>query len=526
MKHPGLLAFVLITVLGVGSGVVLLGAERAMRITATTVLTELVDGQVGDGNDGSLPRFGIVIADSSLDALGRDLPWSGGEQHPAELHHAGRAYPVQFRYRGLVVTSHFLGSKKSFRVTFEGGSPFGRIRRMNFINPKTPDMLNVHMALWLARSMGAAVPFDDFAVVHMKGRALGVMEMTEQIDGSFEQAPEGGEVPVFKGDYPPAEGRAVPDRRALWKDAANWVFTGKADSARAGTRLRALVERIGADGDPDSVRAHLPDLLDVPLYLEYCAALQMMGTLHIDNYHNQWLVLDPVRNTFHPVMWDPLLLFPFDGEPWYPIHDALAFRVLSVPEWRLARDRSVWRALTALDEGGAFDRELSRMLDRIRPAVYRDREKCTGITDNNMDVFPYSLVQFAKAADHLREGMHAYWDRLERRCVVQDLRVERAAQGWHVRFTGPCALQVLWPDTARLLSPLPSNAWMENEAGSALLTIVPEVEQRGNGRGSAFADGTWYEPKPIDLVLVFDGTAPSLLQIRNAITGERLVPAP
>lgn len=524
MRRRAIIAVIVLTLLGFGMGLVFLGVDRTVRITATAALVQWVDGQVERPFASTLPVFDVRLAESDLAALNSDLPWSGGNSHPATVRHHGRNHPVMLRYRGLVVTSHYLGAKKSFRVAFEGESPFGRIQRMNFINPKTPDMLNVHMALWLARSMGVAVPYDDFALVSMNGGEPGVFEMTEQIDGTFEQGPGGGEVPVFKGDYPAAKDRTIPERRALWKDAAHWVFTGEADSTEAMFTLQRLVRWIGLVDSSDSLRGQLPELLDIEGYLRYCAALQTIGTLHIDNYHNQWLVMDPAAGRFHPVMWDPLLLFPFDGEPWYPIHDALAYHVLAEPRWRLARDRYIWQALLDLHRRGAFDRELTRMLDRIRPAVLADRSKCTGITDNNMDVFPYSAVQFARAADALRTGMAAYWDRLEQQCTVRELQVTRGAGTLRVRSKGPCALQLSWPEPVRLRTPLPANAWLDHEKGTTTLTIVPDVEQAGAERGSVFADGSWYEPAPVDLMLVFEGEIPGGLRFANAITGGTLDP--
>ena len=423
-----------------------------------------------------------------------------------------------------MVTSHYLGPKKSFRVTLDGDSPFGRMHRMNFINPKTPDMLNVHMALWVGRAMNVAVPYDDFAFVRINGRDIGVMEMTEQIDGTFEQDTSlaSHEVPVFKGDFPSAVGRAIPDRRPLWKDARNWAFTGEADSADAVRRLSALIDVIRTTEPPGTPRdTLLPRLIDIDAYLRYAAALQVIGTQHIDNYHNQWLVQDPADGLFFPVLWDPLMLFFPPGEPWYPIHDALAFRLLASPEWRLQRDRNIWKALQELHVGGAFAKEFRRMLDRIAPAVLADRNKCTGITVNAMDVFPYSSVQFAKAADALQSDLAAYWDRLEAQCAIRDLHVRETSEGIHATFNGPCALRLEWPrpatDTTGV-NVLPAGASLLRTEDRWILTIVPSVEQRGEGSGSVFADGTWYEPMSVDLTIPFPNVAPAGLRAFNAVT--------
>ena len=524
MKSWRLIALVLATAIGFSAGIITLGGDRAMRIAATAMMATLVDGQIERPVPSTLPVFDVEVSESDLAALNSDLPWSGGESKPGTISFAGSSLPMKFRYRGLVVTSHYLGPKKSFRVTFEGDTPFGHMRRMNFINPKTPDMLNVHMALWVGRAMNVAAPFDDFAFVRINGRDIGVMEMTQQIDGGFEQDTSlaSREVPVFKGDFPAAVGRSIPDRQPLWKDPHNWVFTGNADSADAVTRLGALIEVIGAAVPPATARdSALQRLIDIEAYLRYAAALQVIGTQHIDNYHNQWLVQDPADSLFFPVLWDPLMLFVPTGEPWYPIHDALAFRVLSEARWRLARDRNIWHALQQLHDGHLFTQEFRRTLDRIRPAVLADRNKCTGITVNSMDVFPYSITQFAKAAGALQRDVASYWDRLEEQCVVRDLEIRTVASGIHVTFRGPCAVRLEWPRNdvdSTGVSALPIGTSLVRAKDRWILTIVPSVEQRGEGSGSPFADGTWFEPLPVDLTFSFPSGAPLELRAFNAVT--------
>ncbi|HNR53660.1 MAG TPA: hypothetical protein PKJ19_00725, partial [Flavobacteriales bacterium] len=91
-------------------------------------------------------------------------------------------------------------------------------------------------------------------------------------------------------------------------------------------------------------RDTLAKLIDVDAYARYLAAMLVVNTKHMDQFHNQWLVMSERTGLFYPIFWDALLMFPPEGEPLYFINDALAHWFLRIPEWRLLRDRYAYQA--------------------------------------------------------------------------------------------------------------------------------------------------------------------------------------
>lgn len=521
-----LLVVIISTVLAAAN----LGPERAWRIGAAAISNEFLD-RPDKNTEHLLPVIEIEVAPSNLEQLNSDLPWSGGTKVPVIWKDNGIDHPGTFRYRGLVAPTHYLGNKKSFRLNMRGSNPYRPLKVLNVINPKSLNMLNNHLALWIGGHMGVPVPFDELVYVRMNGADYGVMELFEQVNGNFERVRNlsDDQVPVYKGDFPPLKGKELPPHVPLWKHANNWQYASKADSTHARKRLEDLISLLRARGTAAfdtlnvSFRDSLATLIDVPDMLRYFAALKVLNTMHIDNYHNQWLVLNS-ENKFYPILWDPLMMFPPQDEPWYPIHDALAYHVLSIPEWRVERDRIIHGSLEELHTDSAFLHYFVNVRDRLRPSLMADPNKYGAITADPYDVFPFSSAHAAASSDKLLKRTLSYWDRLEEQMQVSDVQVQRRDSSMRVTWKGTAAIRlVLGPDTI----PAPS---VTNGAevvqvfaheGEWSCWLVPEVEQRGAEKPNAYADRTWYQVRPADLRLEMNVPAHDV-QLFNAVTDAKI----
>ncbi len=504
-KRSGVLPMLLL-VLGTGAwGLIAFGPDRAMRLAAAAASNVLLDGLAEGTPSHRIPVVDVVVSERDLEELGSDLPWSGGRTVDAEVIDRDGRHPAGFRYRGMVVTTHFLGGKKSFRLTMEKGGPFPPYRRLNFINPKAFNMVNAHLAYWVAGRMGVSVPFDDLAFVRINGRAIGVMEVVEQPDGDFERNRHRVDhrVPVFKGDYPTPVNRRLLTRRELWRDARHWEHVGGPDSTAAWIKLRALIDVIG---DPDlpwtDRRDTLERLIDVDAFLRFAAAIKVIDTQHIDNYHNQVLVLSPRTGLFVPVLWDPLMMFPPDGEPFYPVHDALAFWLLCDPEWRWRRDQYVHDALVDLHRDGAFAARLDEVLDRLLPSVLADRNKTGVVSPFPQDVLRISSAHWAMSAWRLRTDLAAYWERLLNEFDQGAIRIGWDAEQGTIKISGLAVPQLSITVVGDSLVPDRSggSAWRTDPLNGSI-TVFPDLAEAD--AGGAFSDVQRYRSREADLTLRF-----------------------
>lgn len=510
---------------------ILLGPDRAVRIATASFLSTTVDGLAEDPGPHRLRVVEVNIEEAYLDSLNSDLPWSGGRNMPATLVQNGVHHPVKFRYRGIYSASHYLGGKKSFRLTLKKNNPFGPYRKLNFINPKSFNLLNNHMGLWLAGRMGVAVPWNEMVFVRLNGRDYGVMEMYEQPDGSFERYRNltKSDVPVYKGEYPAVTTREIPEKRSLWRKADYWEYESKADSTVARARLEALVDII----DDSTLtlpyrRDTLAKLIDVDAYARYLAAMLVVNTKHMDQFHNQWLVMSERTGLFYPIFWDALLMFPPDGEPLYFINDALAHWFLRIPEWRLLRDRYAYQALQDLHVEGAFMQEYDRTIERIKPSVLADRNKYGHVSLYPADVHRNSVVHVISSFANMRATVKAHWDRTLHRLADRNVRVERGA-ALRLTSNNEVPVELRW----RSFDERPPAV----VAGTDTLTAT-----RVDGwwsvtlhRTLTLPEGSWDRPfanwqhylvKPMDLAVTFPSGVPSGLRITNAITDEAVEQAP
>ncbi len=480
--HWPLVALAAVVVLPLVVGLVVLGPSRALPIAAAAVGNVLIDGLNEAPPDHRIPVVEVEVDAADLERLEADLPWSGGETVKAALLDKGIRYPARFRYRGVYATTHFLGGKRSFRLSLKRGNPFAPYRRLNFLNPKSFNMVNDHLALWIAARMGVPVPYDDFAFVRVNGRDVGVMEVVEQVDADFERNRHltDGKVAVFKGDFPPVTGRELPKPRALWADPANWEHVGGGDSARAQAQLTALVNVVRSGKLSDAVRRDsLATLIDIDAFLRYYAALKVLNTCHIDDHHNQWLVLSPRTGRFYPVLWDALMMYPHAGEPLHPVHDALSRIILADPEWRLAHDRYVRAAIDDLLRNDRWSAQVDAVADRLGPSVLRDRNKYGQVSAEPADVHRFSFAHWTHSLASLHNTALAYWKRYAT-AARPDAEVAVNGNTAQVTVRGESALRVELEVDSLAEEPVVSGAYHQSGITNAprpmrYVDIVPRL---------------------------------------------------
>ena len=506
-----------------GSGVLLFGPSAALHIGLAASTNVLIDGLAEDPGPHRIMVVDLKVDPAALDSLNADLPWSGNDAKRAVLTDNGITYKASYRYRGLVAGTHYLGGKKSFRLNLKKDNPFAPYRRLNFLNPKANNFLNQHLAYRIGASMGVAVPYSDLAFVRLNGRDHGVHHVVEQIDGDFERNRHliDRDVPVFKGDNPPAVGRNWPESRYLWVDAHHWSYTSDADSTEAWEKLARLVKLVGSPSIDDSSRmAGIAALIEVDAFVRYYAVQLVLRSTHADNVHNQWLVLSPRSGKFYPVLWDALLLFS-RTDPFYPIHDVMEFHLMKDPALRLRRDRYVMEAIREWEEDGGFDHALDVEAERALPSVLCDRNKYGEVTGRAQDVLRYSALHWAGSCDRLRAGVHDYWRKLDERMRIPTVQVMREADELLVRWNSDGTLGYeLDADTLRA-TPVGIPFTSEKKVDDPSVRILPlyRVRHSMGDKPRMIKNGeNWIAPHELRIRL--NGTDPSRIHFINLTTDE------
>lgn len=496
-----LIALAVIVAVVLGGGVLQFGVQRALGMAAAAALNVTADGFLENRTDHRLRIVDLEVDGRVLDSLQANLPYSGTEWKKAALLENGIRYPVSFRYRGYGAIHH-IGNKKSFRLKMKRGAAFGPYERVNFLNPKSFSMINVHLSYWIAARMGVAVPYNDMVFVRMNGQDHGVMHACEQVDADYERNRNlcEGDVPMYKGDFAPTNVRDSVQHGLLWRSADNWQYLGKADSTDARRKLVGLVAMINAKDVPwQQRRDSLEKVIEVDAFLRFAAAMKVLETRHIDNYHNQLLVLSPRTGKFYPVLWDPIFLFAPRDEPLYPMYDALSFWLMYDPEWRWKRDRYIAEALRTLQGDSLAYRYMDEVVERIEPSVHADRNKYGVLSMAGQDVDRYSVLHWAYSTEQLRKQMAAHWDGLLTQLEAGDIQVKRGTNSVTITGTGvPPVELTLTGDSLQV----EGNSWGKDYRVEVIgakehemrLRIFPWTAQ--NAKGSLYNERQRYDLQP------------------------------
>ncbi len=499
---------------------IILGPSRAMHIAAAAALNIAVDGFAEDPDPHHIPVLDLAVDAHLLDSLQADLPWSGGDNVRAILTDNGVAHKVKFRYRGVVTPSHFLGGKKSFRLSMKRSNPWLPYRKVNVINPKAHNLVNDHMASWVAGNMGVPVPMNEMVFVRMNNADYGVMEMYEQVDGDFERNRHLGshKIPVLKGDYPSVSDRTVPRGRTLWLDAAFWEDAGAKDTSEARTMLRKLITALVPDTLPvEAHRDSIAKLIDVDTWIRYEAALLVLNTIHVDQYHNQWLVLNPRTKRFYPVLWDALLMFAPPDEPLYYVNDAMSWWTYHIPEWRLQRDRVAYEALVRLQREGEFNARLDEVIERMKPSVLADRNKYGNVTLLAEDVHRVSVLHVIGSLAALRSNVAAHWERTLRRLEANDVQVKRDSL-LHIASRSEAPIQLTWSGPEQAVVVNGEAVVVEPHPMGWSCMLYRTLKPPPGGKDHPLADHQRLDVQPLNATVHFEDGIPASLVITNAIT--------
>ena len=509
-------ALAVLTCVVIGAGFLQFGVQRATGMAAAAALGAVADGLLESPAEHRLRIVDVEVDAEVLDSLQANLPYSGTVWKKATLKDNDIRYPVEFRYRGYGAIHH-IGNKKSFRLKMKRNTAFGPYERMNFLNPKTFNMVNVHLSYWIAARMGVAVPYDDMVFVRLNGADHGVMHACEQVDADYERNRHlaAGDVPMYQGDFAPTNVRDTVKHGLLWRSADHWKYLGKADSTDARRKLVGLVAMINAKNVPwQQRRDSLEKVIEVEAFLRFAAAMKVLETRHIDNYHNQLLVLSPRTGKFYPVLWDPIFLFAPADEPLYPMYDALSYWLMHDPEWRWKRDRYIVEALKALHTDSLAYRYMHEVVERIEPSVHADRNKYGVLSMAGQDVDRYSVLHWAYSTEQLRKQMSAHWSGLLADLETSDIQVKREVNNVTITGTGiPPVELTLNGDSLQV----EGNSWgkdyrvhvISNDADVVRLRIFPWTAQ--NVKGSLYNDRQRYELQPWNVTVRMSGG-----RLRNA----------
>lgn len=361
---------------------VVLRPERAFAIARGAACSTALDGFAEEPGEHRLPIIEVRVADPS--AIGE----SSTNATAGHLVVDGVAYGARITFadtlRGM--------SKRALHIVLADPPQRFPFQELDLLNPATPDMLQQHMALWVAGEMGVPVAADVLVQVRINGKEAGVMELRERISSDVERVRGLSPVDAIIGPVVPA---------GSW--SGSWPATSGAAGQRANTLATVLADTvITAYARRDSIAA----IVDVDALLRMAAALDVLNT---GSARCVW-VFSSHKDLFQPVLCSSGLLDPAPPDTASALgNDVLLQRVLAEPEWRARRDRYAQEARERLVDDGYFVKQWTEEEHALMPSLLRDRAKHAAITADGCGSFSYGVCHAAQASAVVREAALQRW---------------------------------------------------------------------------------------------------------------------
>lgn len=354
-----------------------------------------------------LKTIDLFLSENDLNALNSYLPYSSLEKYVnGQILADGELNKVKVRYRGDSYY-HWFYYKKSFRIKTKKRKLYKGMRRVNLINPRSPEQLNNHLSNRLAELFGLIAPYTVMVNLRINGEADGIRVLTEQLDeGTLRR---GGHMPgdLYSGELVGAD-RYTGISNNMWRYPRTWTKSAVNNhypEESLGPLIRFIELMRGARNDKGS--AELWQMMDHKMWGRFSILHTLIQSFRGDAQHNWKLYYDPWKQVMEPVVWDRVGWHGSteDGIPGYdkPHMDMITdeFRDVLFRNYQflLSRQRVAEEFFeSGLDE--TFLKEVDETIQDMRLAVEED----PNIVEEYHHISPKKAKQ---EMDHLRRQIRA-----------------------------------------------------------------------------------------------------------------------
>lgn len=240
----------------------------------------------------------MFIQTKYLNDLNNDLPKSGFEKKKAFIMIDNQLVKGKARYRGDNYY-HWLLPHKSWRFETSKKNLYEKVKKYNFIIPKSGGLLGNHLSYKLARSLDLLAPDSSMKTLSVNNKYNGLKLMVEQIDESFLRNNTRMPNDIYKGDNMGSTVKigarisTVFDVPYIWDKASINNHYPK-DS-------RVPLEKLFLDLNNRDNK-----LLDNKSFVNNMVFFDLTSSFHYDAQHNWMFYYDNYYEKFYPIIWDTM----------------------------------------------------------------------------------------------------------------------------------------------------------------------------------------------------------------------------
>lgn len=324
-------------------------------------------------------------------------------------------YKAALRVRGNHAW-HWYKEKPSLRIRFENDSYLYGRKYIDLVNPEDPSSISNVLSCMIAKSIGLAHFNISFAQVFINNEYKGLYHIADAISPNMLQSKEEDKGPLIIGnDW----------NLKIWKDSKIWEIESESfnyDAEELDSNLKRMLENFSRPISANAI-PKIWNYLDFDKTVLWSAFMTIIGSLHTDDFHNNFYVYNNRNKNFYPVNTDPAgfgVLTAISGKnatesfeiPIYefltPMHD-LAFRDnLFVT----ARNKKIHELLSSEMSLEVIEDKIEELNALISPLYNKEAHAGAVITVPNL-YFPMRLPISEKTkSDDINRLRHYYRERV------------------------------------------------------------------------------------------------------------------
>jgi hypothetical protein len=289
-----------------------------------------------------LPVMELFVAAENLSRVTRTIPPPEDLDVPGFLKFGGDTYRVKVKMRGDSI-NHWSFPSKSWRIKLRRNKTIFGVSTLNLTVPRMVSQMENWFGYELGAKAGLVTPRSQMVHFRLNRKFDGIRLLVEQANDSFLRKRGVEHGTILTGDITTEQIYGSKPRPPLFDHPEAWEILqdGKAVESLHLNKIKELIHQTNFF----IVQDELPKVLAVEEYAKFLAFLQIVGTNHVDDTHNQKFYVDPADQLLHPIVWDTVSysyanIPPFDNDT-----SALARLFLSVPKFREMKDKALWQYL-------------------------------------------------------------------------------------------------------------------------------------------------------------------------------------
>ncbi|RMD84115.1 MAG: hypothetical protein D6808_07490, partial [Candidatus Dadabacteria bacterium] len=395
-----------------------LGLGRALKATYLKMSTPLPDPKRS-----KIPIVELYIKGKRLDKLNSNLPQSGRVFQKALLKADGQIYKVKARYKGDSI-NHWAFPNKSWRIELRNGKRNRKEKVFNLNVPRTKTQISNWLGFELGSVMngvaggGPLVPKADFVHFRLNRLFDGVRLRVEQPDQNFIRVRNLEPGTIFSGDIRSRDIYSGKPRKRLYSDLSAWtVDSPYIESGKSA--LASLIHLIRYQHKPYDFYYEIEKLMNLDAIVQYMALLELVGTTHVDNTHNNKFYLNPISGRLTPIVWDSIAYFWGNNKGLDLGSNDLFKKILSIPSLREQKDLYLWEAVNGELSSERIIRIVKRKIREIAPDV---RAFPLKIHASDKGIYNISNEEWKAAIGELINAIRARGKFIRRELSATDVR--------------------------------------------------------------------------------------------------------